>query len=337
MAFQVIARPAQPFVAPGARWHELEDENRVLGIELREEGNEIAEFSIRLASSRAEYEAEQSIAAELSRRARKQIVAETTAAAETTEELKLLQRSFAEVACAGAEARRVADLRAEGLKAADVTRQRLEEALEQAQMESEKCCSRSARIGERLAVEREERQEAVRRVEQLQSELSAASGQLMSRTTRVDALLRDKQRLWGDLNQLSRTQRPGRLSCGGSNEFAQMSRMPPMDSAAETKLSGPRPRSAPRPSKKSTLVSAVGVDVMRAKVPKPFGIPSKVTDTTSGSISACTPIPLRKIGTMAAAAEVQRQLSNVERALEVHDTQRRTGIGVHDVNRRLLR
>eukprot|EP00931_Biecheleriopsis_adriatica_P109394 TRINITY_DN83657_c0_g1_i1.p1 TRINITY_DN83657_c0_g1~~TRINITY_DN83657_c0_g1_i1.p1 ORF type:complete len:311 (-),score=79.28 TRINITY_DN83657_c0_g1_i1:70-1002(-) len=257
----------------GGRWRKIEEENEVLQSELAESRRETAVSATALRCAEAGLEA----AARTEEKLRAELSAATADATCCGQSLAASRLAFDEVSEAVALANcRAAEL-AQARSILSEEAAQLHQALDRAQREA--CGARTALAAseQRISLERSCRGKAESRGEHLEAEVAVGQNRLVAARTHVELLLREKERLWG---QLARSRRQGEgieTSSASRKASRPCSTGPPARSASQASLASPVKKGAPA-----------------VAVPSPKG-------TASGSPSA---------------AELERKLWHTQKALE---------------------
>lgn len=220
---------APPRVGVGGRWRVLEEENDELSLELQTLRNEVASTRQELQVAKCGFAASASDADALRGECH-----------ETTVEVCRLRGELASVSASlweTSEARVVANGRVDQLEVArtELTEecssiQRSFEVLREETVQQRRILASSEL---RAANEGAGRCRAEADIERLRAEVEAAAFRLVNRGTHVDLLLREKERLWGQLSRERKRCEPrakvaeNTTAAGGTQTHAKKARAPP--------------------------------------------------------------------------------------------------------------
>eukprot|EP00928_Gymnodinium_smaydae_P051786 TRINITY_DN3540_c0_g1_i5.p1 TRINITY_DN3540_c0_g1~~TRINITY_DN3540_c0_g1_i5.p1 ORF type:complete len:338 (-),score=81.52 TRINITY_DN3540_c0_g1_i5:90-1103(-) len=314
-------------VALGGRWRLLEEENLALRAEL-----ETRNRAIGLAESTAEHAQQGWRLAEAQAERRR---AEAEAAVAEVAALRLQLSSETCKLEEAAAAHGAMSQRADELNAAReaLTSEGAQLRATLGNCESAAARFRSAAAGSELKLAREEglRCEAEASGERLRAELNVAEGRLKNRGTHVELLLREKERLWG---QLSRARKRGDATAPGSASSAAPPGTPPRNaalsdsdvasSAGLRSCSTPAPRRAGAgggypPGSPGAAGSPSGPGSPGASLGSPSPGAAKAVRNSRGPASrgggSCVSCA-GGAGRCAAAMELERKAWHAQRALE---------------------
>lgn len=273
-----------PRIGVGGRWREIEEENRTLCLELRAWQSEAA-----LAHEQTEAAVHEAAMMRLQATAAEQACQRTKdEAAHLCNELSFVREALSEAAIASAT------LESRACEAEDA-RQRLSAECSALQLrlcahEEENFRMESISSKAELKASREEsgRLDAETSRDSLKAELSVSEGRLVNRGTHVELLLRDKERLWG---QLARARR--------SSTTKDSSKDPPETPKKATASSRSQPHAGTRPCSAASPV---------CRTP-PKGLPRR--SPSASSVGDRRPQMVDE-----GRLELERQVWHLQRALE---------------------